>query len=226
MYICKVNNHNIYKQCNGQYYFMYGDKRRYSNDLDKLISRIKYYVENGELEFEPKFYKGFKYNKKSDGTYQIKSYYDYVCSGETEMELFQNIDNAVESGKLTGRPTSYEWHSKMNKTVIYDNYKNMLNRCYTPNFTGYSYYGGRGIRVCDEWYNPLDKSSKSKEFYNFWKWSMGNGYRDGLTLDKVDNNCDYSPTNCQWISRSENTSKISKDKLHLSEQNIDVVLGL
>jgi hypothetical protein len=58
----------------------------------------------------------------------------------------------------------------------------------------YSYYGGRGIKVCDEWVNSLD---------TFIEWALSNGYRDDLSIDRKDNSKDYNPKNCRWATWSE-----------------------
>lgn len=68
----------------------------------------------------------------------------------------------------------------------------MKNRCYNKNNTAYENYGGRGIGVCQEW---LD------DFINFYQWTMANGYRDDLTLDRIDVNGNYEPSNCRWATQ-------------------------
>lgn len=72
-------------------------------------------------------------------------------------------------------------------------YWNMINRCYKKNIKIYKYYGGRGIKVCDEWLQ------KNKGFENFCNWSKLNGYKDDLTLDRINNNGNYEPNNCRFV---------------------------
>ena len=79
--------------------------------------------------------------------------------------------------------------------------KGMKSRCYDKNYHEYHRYGGRGIKVCDEWLND----SKS-----FVKWCLENGYKEGLTIDRIDNDGMYEPSNCQFLTRSENTLKQRK----------------
>lgn len=79
----------------------------------------------------------------------------------------------------------------------------MRSRCYNPKATGYRWYGGRGIKICDEW---LCESGAD----NFIRWALQNGYMPTLTIDRIDSSGNYEPTNCQWRSRSENSWKLSK----------------
>ena len=70
----------------------------------------------------------------------------------------------------------------------------MKERCYNSNYTQYEDYGGRGIYVCAEWFN---------DYLKFKEWSLNNGYRDNLTLDRINVNGNYEPSNCRWATRKE-----------------------
>lgn len=87
---------------------------------------------------------------------------------------------------------------------IYEVHHGMMSRCYNKNSKGYARYGGRGITVCDEWKN--DRNA-------FYDWSMSNGYEDNLTIDRIDVNGNYEPSNCRWadyITQSNNKEKTKK----------------
>jgi hypothetical protein len=75
-------------------------------------------------------------------------------------------------------------------------YHNILQRCYNPKNPDYKYYGNRGIFMCDEWRN---------DYMLFESWAMSNGYEAGLSIDRINNDKEYSPSNCRFISVAENS---------------------
>ena len=90
------------------------------------------------------------------------------------------IERCVTHGK-TKHPLYSKWHT-------------MKSRCNNSNNASYERYGGRGIKVCDEWENS---------FQAFYEWSMANGYKKGLSIDRIDNDGNYEPANCRWVTQEE-----------------------
>lgn len=83
-------------------------------------------------------------------------------------------------------------------TPIYRVFRAMHNRCESETCQGFKWYGQRGIRVCDEW----------KGFQAFYDWAMANGYKKGLTVDRLDPDKGYSPENCELVTRAENSRRM------------------
>ena len=124
----------------------------------------------------------------------------WLCQCECG-EYIVSETNSLNTGKaqscgcmrkelLIERSTTHN-HSN---TRIYNIYHGMVDRCYKVNDPDYTSYGGRGIAVCTEWLNSFE------EFYN---WSLISGYSEELSIDRIDVNGNYEPSNCRWATMKE-----------------------
>lgn len=75
---------------------------------------------------------------------------------------------------------------------IYETWTGMKDRCYCSTDKSYNHYGKRNIKACEDWL---------ESFINFYNWSLNNGYKDNLTLDRIDVNGNYEPLNCRWVEQ-------------------------
>lgn len=96
-------------------------------------------------------------------------------------------------------------HCKRNeeRTPLYGVWASMKDRCVNANNKSYHRYGYRAIKVCQEW----------RSFDDFYKWAVTNGYRHGLTIERVDNDGDYCPKNCRWATRKEQANNTSRNRI-------------
>lgn len=93
------------------------------------------------------------------------------------------------------------------KERLYRVWKGIHSRCNNPNMPKYARYGGRGIRVCGEW----------DEYLPFKKWALENGYADNLCIDRINNDGNYEPSNCRWVTSKQNSNNTSR--VHLFTVN-------
>jgi hypothetical protein len=89
------------------------------------------------------------------------------------------------------------------KKRLYKIWRDMNNRCYNPRLKNFERYGARGIIVCNEWRD---------DYSAFERWALTNGYAPDLTIDRINNDGNYEPGNCQWLTMSENIAKANKER--------------
>lgn len=108
----------------------------------------------------------------------------------------------------------------LKKDRLYHIYNSMRQRCYNRNAIKYKNYGGRGIKICDEWL---------KDFTSFKKWALKNGYdynktRKEQSLDRINNNGNYEPNNCRWVTHSENCRN-RNNNVYLTKDNVSKTIA-
>lgn len=126
----------------------------------------------------------------------------WLCECECGNKVIVSSYNLKKKTKSCGC-LQKEIFSQINKkhgmhgTRLYRIWNNMKNRCYNKNIKAYKDYGNRGIKVCAEW---LDKKNGFKNFYN---WAINNKYKEDLTIDRINVNGNYEPSNCRFIRKEE-----------------------
>lgn len=122
------------------------------------------------------------------------------CGKEKVIKLYPITSNIIKSCGCYNRELAIAlgkntYKHNMSKTRLYKIWSKMKERCYyKKDVRKYAYYGGRGITVCDEWKN---------DFVTFKEWALKNGYQDNLSIDRIDVNGNYEPSNCRWITMAE-----------------------
>lgn len=103
---------------------------------------------------------------------------------------------------------------ELSNTRLYDIFYNIKSRCYNKKNKYYYNYGGRGIKICDEWKN---------NFLEFYNWAIKNGYNNTLSIDRIDVNGNYEPANCRWVTIKENSNNKRNNHFELYNGEIHTV---
>lgn len=154
----------------------------------------------------------FEKEKGDKGAY--KGLYKCDCGNiKSIRNSYVNKGITLSCGCLRGeiqRNESLEYGGLTKNNKLYTVWKAMKQRCYNKNNKKYEYYGGKGVIITFDWLN---------DFKCFYNWSINNGYKEGLTIDRIDVNGNYEPNNCRWSTYSEqnyNTTKsIGQEKADL-----------
>lgn len=150
-------------------------------------------------------------------------YWDCICDcGNRTVVTGNNLKSGnVRSCGCLGReckPPIQIKHGNLKygekREKLYNIWVAMKQRCYNPNDANYHRYGGRGITVCDEWRN---------DYSVFKEWCLTNGYKEKLDLDRRDNDGNYEPSNCRFVSHKENLCNTHR-KLHDVINGEDITL--
>lgn len=146
---------------------------------------------------KPELLKNLGYLYPNDKSTQKRKYGVYKCQcGNIFKSQIYNVNNGntnscgcYAKAKAISNNTT---HGK-SKTNIYRVYRGMLFRCYSSSYKEFKYYGGAGIEVSEEWRNG---------FMSFYNWAIANGYKQGLSIDRINSLGNYEPTNCRWTNNT------------------------
>lgn len=124
------------------------------------------------------------------------------CGWETNIQMHRIKDTkACQHLDIFGKYKQYySWKNKKLRSI----FQGMKDRCYNSNNKDYKTYGGKGIKICEEWLNSEEA---------FEDWSLNNNWVEGLTIDRIDSDKDYCPDNCRWITASNNSKYKSTTKI-------------
>lgn len=143
---------------------------------------------------------GNKYNKlKVISFYDIKDNKSrWLCQcdcGNQKILYGKDIKNGnTKSCGCSLRKKKYDKETEKIMKRLQNIYYCMKQRCYKKNNPTYKYYGARGVTICEEWL---------KDINNFHNWAMSSGYKNNLTIERIDVNGNYEPNNCKWVTKTQ-----------------------
>lgn len=126
------------------------------------------------------------------------------CGNEIETQLYYLLSGHTKSCGCYRKEFGCEVGKKAIKHgfvghPLYFVFRSMIARCENTNHQAYGNYGGRGIKVCPEWH----------DMKTFGEWALNNGYQQGLSIDRIDNDGNYEPSNCRWVDRKTQSNNKS-----------------
>ena len=125
---------------------------------------------------------------------------DCVKSGRIQScGCLKKKQDEINLNREGSKPTKYDSDGLSHHT-LYSKWLGMKRRCYDVHNSRYENYGGRGIKICEEWLYS---------FKAFYEWSMKNGWEEGLQIDRIDNDGNYEPSNCRYVSLKVNCNNRS-----------------
>jgi len=179
------------------------------NKGDVIMSRVEY--SKNQVINNITFLYELESVRHPNGRISRKAHFRCYCGNE-----FDTFIHSVKSGRAKSCGC---WNIKqiknrttihgLTKTPIHHLWTGIRKRCTNPKVKSYKYYGGRGIKICSEW----------SEFIPFYNWALANGYEQGLQIDRIDNNGNYEPSNCRFVTHAENCQNRSSTKLNWDKVN-------
>lgn len=140
----------------------------------------------------------------------------------TRSKLIHNHTQSCGCMRKSSAAKLFTTH-KQTGSRLFNIFYNMKQRCLNPHAPAYDKYGGRGIKICDEWKNQ-------NGFDNFYNWAIQNGYQENLSIDRINNDGDYAPDNCRWTTmktqsnnRSSNTYITFHNQTHTLSEWADII---
>lgn len=151
---------------------------------------------------------GKKFGKWTVISFSYKDKYNHPfykckceCGNESDVDIYRmKYGHSLACHRCRYNDMIVPLHIKRLRNIL----SKMKQRCYNPKEPSYKNYGGRGIIICDEWLKGSD---------NFIEWALKNGYSDELTIDRIDVNGNYEPSNCRWASQETQANNKRDNKI-------------